>query len=66
MEIDKLKPSIFDSDIKFTAAYMTPREVCCDRKENFDSTDMHWITLKPILTKWEVYNPKAVILLHLN
>ena len=64
--IENLKPSIFDGDIKFTAAYMTPNEVYRDRKENFDSTNMYWITLKPMRTVFGIYNPEALILLHLN
>ncbi len=66
MDIKNLKPSIFDSDVKFVAAYMTPHEVYLDRKENFDSTDMYWITLKPAWNGYGIYNPEALILLHLN
>ena len=66
MDIENLQHSIFDGDVKFTASYMTPHEVYRDRKENFDSTDMYWITLKPVCTEFEIHNPKALILLHLN
>ena len=66
MDIEKLKPSIIDSDVKFVAAYLSPHKVMLERKNNFDCTNMYWITLKPVCTKFEIYNPKALILLHLN
>ena len=64
--IENLKPSIFDSDVKFVAAYLSPHKVMVERRNNFDITDMHWITLKPSWDGYELYNPKALILLHLN
>lgn len=66
MDIDKLKHSIIDSDVKFTRAYMTTHQIYHERKNNFDCTDMHWITLEPVCTEFEIYNPKVIILLHLN
>lgn len=66
MDIEKLKHSIIDSDVKFTASYLTAREIVLNRRNNFDITSMCWIILKPVLNKWEIHNPETLILLHLQ
>lgn len=66
-DIDNLKPSKIDYDVKFTYRYWTIRELMKFRKRNMKITQMCWITLRPVIDSgYSVHNAKSLIMHILN
>lgn len=64
--IEELKESVIDSNVKFAFSDFEPQEILRTRKSNKNITTMIWITLRPVICSYAVYNPKALILQFLN
>ena len=66
-DIWNLKESVIDSDVRFEAMYWPLREIMTFRRENFTTTQMCWITLRPAIDSgYTLYNPHALIFNILN
>jgi len=61
-----IKHSKIASNVNFTSNIISIREILKIRKENKNSTQIIWITKRPVITEFEVYNPKAIIMIFLN
>lgn len=65
--IEELKWSLIAPDVCFTSAKMTMQEIIDFRRNNLKITQMIWITKQPVLDcSYNLYNPKALIMLILN
>ena len=65
--IQKIKPSIISSNVSFTMQYWKTRKLLKYRNKNITSTQMCWITLRPIMDYGNtICNPKALIFAILN
>jgi hypothetical protein len=65
--IEDLKESIIDHDVRFSTKAWDTRELMSYRRKNLSSTQMCWITLKPVIDCGNtVSNPKALIFNILN
>lgn len=63
--IEDLQDSIISSDVDFKTFDM--RAIIEFRRANLKSTDMIWITKRPVIDAgYTVFNPKALIFLILN
>ena len=67
-EIEKLKGSIIDSDVRFTTNEIPIRELGKFRRENLSITSYNWITLRAVSSEscCTVYNPRTVIMTFKN
>lgn len=65
--IEEIKWSVIDHDVKFTSSYIPILDMYQVRKDHKKHTEMIWITKKPIIDKYNnLFNPRAVIMLFLN
>jgi hypothetical protein len=64
---DNLRSSIIDSDVRFSSKIWNTDELMAYRRKNLNSTQMCWITLKPVVDCGNtVFNPRALIFNILN
>ncbi len=65
--IEEIKWSLIEPDIRFTCGDFSIREVFKFRRVNLTITDMFWITKQPVMDSANnLYNPQALIMLILN
>lgn len=65
--IEEIKPSIINHNVRFNNGFETMRDLIDFRRANLKTTAMLWITLSPVIDHgYSVYNPKALIFRILN
>ncbi len=65
--IEDLKWTVISPDVKFDSGFGDIAAITYFRKQNLKTTNMFWITKQPVIDcAYNVYNPKALIMVILN